>query len=167
MKTLFPYVLIGIISLALTSCGDIIPLWVGEAELNDYTLYYTDKPLEFNINIDPLNQDTLRTRLELEITYYTEIGRTDIPIFLVLEDSKNNVSEYNTNITIKADGEWLGYPRNNEMDYTITHNAIDDLEINGGQYLLRVYANDEDQEKIYGIINVVARLYEKEILPES
>lgn len=154
-------------SLITTGCGDIIPLWVDETELNDFTLYYTDKPVEFHIEIDQLTTESTQARLELDITYYTDIGRTDIPLFLSLEDDSNHVSEFNANVLLKAEGEWLGVPHNNEIDYTITHNVISSLELRNGHYLLRIYANDEKKEKIYGVVRIVARLYEIETLSES
>ncbi|MEL6592698.1 MAG: hypothetical protein AAFQ68_21545, partial [Bacteroidota bacterium] len=62
--------------------------------------------------------------------------------------------------------KWLGEPKQNEIDFSLTHIAIPELRLKPGEYTLRIYANDEAQESVYGIVNVEARLYEREKLSE-
>jgi len=143
------------------SCGDIVPTWVGEQSLEDYTLRKSSQPCVFPMIIDPIG-DMLDLRMEMEITYDVGIGRNNLPLrLLIIDPAKDRIiKEVETTVTLKAGGEWLGIPKENEIDYTITHNAIPHLKIKPGNYLLQVYANDRKQEKIYGIVSITARLYE-------
>ncbi len=145
----------------LISCGDIVPIWMSYQSLEDYTLRKSSQPCEFPITIDPIGE-MLNLRMEMEITYDVGIGRNNLPIRILIIDpaTDKTIKEVETTITLKADGEWLGIPKENEIDYTITHNAIPVLKMKPGNYLLQVYANDRKQEKIYGIVNITARLYE-------
>lgn len=99
----------------------------------------------------------------MALTYYTGLGRNEIPIYMVLEDAKTNVQEFQTNIPIKSSGAWQGVPDENEIDYTITHTAIPSLTLEEGTYSLKIYANDDKEEKIYGIVRIAARLYNREV----
>ncbi|MEM9933230.1 MAG: hypothetical protein AAF824_06450 [Bacteroidota bacterium] len=148
--------------LTIPSCGDIVPVWRGEIILSDYTLYYSDLPREFEIEITDQNAGQ-ELRLEMALTYYTGLGRNEIPIYMVLEDAKTNVQEFQTNIPIKSSGAWQGVPDENEIDYTITHTAIPSLTLEEGTYSLKIYANDDKEEKIYGIVRIAARLYNREV----
>ncbi|MEL6195048.1 MAG: hypothetical protein AAFR66_23525 [Bacteroidota bacterium] len=151
--------------LTIASCGDLVPVWRGEIILSDYTLYYSDLPREFEIDISDQNAGQ-ELRLELELTYYTGLGRNELPIYMVLEDENTNVQEFQTDLVIKADGSWQGIPDENEIDYTITHTAIPSIILENGKYSLKLYANDDKEEKIYGIVRIAARLYNKEV-PEE
>ena len=64
---------------------------------------------------------------------------------------------------LKQDGQWRGAPQENEVDYTFTQVAIPQLTLEPDHsYTLKVYANDDELEKIYGIVRLVARLYARE-----
>ncbi|MEL6626045.1 MAG: hypothetical protein AAFQ83_11535 [Bacteroidota bacterium] len=159
--------LVGIVLLGLigTSCGDIRPLWKGEKKLSDqgYALYRIE-PCEFEIEIKTAQQE-VDVMLELAITYYLNIARTQIPLFLILEDESHNITEYATNITIREEGELLGYPDENEVDYTISQIAIPELTLTPGFYNLKIYSNDRYSEKVDGLVKIVARVFE--ITPEE
>ncbi len=143
-----------------TACGDIVPIWVGQQDLSDYTIYTAENPCEFSMVVDPIGEQ-LKLRLELEITYDIGISRSSLPIRLVIlnKDKSKTLFSKETIVQLKAEGEWLGIPEENEIDYTIAHNAIPSLTIAPGTYVLEVYANDQDQAKIYGIVSITARLY--------
>lgn len=148
----------GLCLVILCGCADIRPLWKGEQALESLTLYFSE-PLEFTIRIPPAEQP-VRAMLELALTYDQGINRTSLPLFLTLETPDHQVQEINTLIPLKEDGQWLGIPEENEVDYTITHVVAQDLRLEpNAPYELKLYANDESQEKMYGIIRVVLRVY--------
>jgi hypothetical protein len=142
-------------------CGDIVPVWSGEAALQEQTLYFTENPLEFPVDID-VKDSLVNLRLELQVTYYQGIGRESLPLFLILEDKDHNIIEHTTDILLKVENEWLGIQEKNEIDYSITHNAIPDISLLPGKYSLKIYANDEKAEKIYGVVRIIARFYRYE-----
>ncbi|MEZ4775517.1 MAG: hypothetical protein R3D00_20195 [Bacteroidia bacterium] len=144
-------------------CGEIRPVWKGEVKLANYELFYSE-PCEFNVVVPPV-QDSINGMLELVITYYVGITRNNLPLFIVLEDQQHNVREFTTNVILKEEGEWLGMPEENEIDYTLTHIAIPELELRAGNYTLRLYANDDSEEKVYGVVNIEARIFEVEPEP--
>lgn len=151
-----------LVLLAMLGCGDIIPLWRGELSLNDYTLYYSDYPSEFEMDLSEVQGQEVHARLELVIRYYVGIGRSDLPLFIIIEDEENNISEFTTNVPLKSGDQWLGIPAENEIDYLITHDAIPSLKLKPSKYKLKIYANDDNEEKIYGVVRIEARLYELE-----
>lgn len=139
-------------------CGDIRPLWKGSIELKDYTMYYSE-PCEYQVNLKHIGRPT-PAMLELVITYYVGTTRNSLPLFVVLEDQNHKLSEFTTLVVLKAEGEWMGIPEENEIDYTLTHIAIPELILNPEEYTLRIYANDEEIESLYGVVNISARFYE-------
>lgn len=153
-----------LISLTLVwGCGEIRPLWKGEVKLENYELFYSE-PCEFEVDIRNLQGET-RVMLELAITYYVGITRNNLPLFIVFEDQEHNVNEFTTNVVLKEEGEWLGFPEENEIDYTLTHIAIPEFLVKPGLHTLKFYANDDSEEKVYGVVNIEARLFEVE--PDS
>lgn len=141
-------------------CGEIRPVWKGEVKLANYELFYSE-PCEFNVVV-PAAQDSINGMLELVITYYVGITRNNLPLFIVLEDQNHSVKEFTTNVILKEEGEWLGMPEENEIDYTLTHIAIPEMKLSAGTYTLRLYANDDSEEKVYGVVNIEARIFEVE-----
>jgi len=151
----------------LSSCGDIKPVWKGDMnmEKQGYTLHYSEDPVEFEFDLKGGEAD-LDLMLELMISYYVGISRSELPLFIVLENENHDLFEYTSEIILKDDDTWLGIPQQNEIDYSLTHIAIPELRLKPDTYTLRIYANDEAQESIYGVVNIEARLYMREILPE-
>ena len=149
-----------LIFLCGSGCGEIVPVWVGESQLADYTLYYTE-PVDFLVEVDPI-EATMDLRLELEITYYQGIGRNTLPLFIVIQDKdrEKEVREFTVDVPLRTGDEWLGIPSTNEIDYVLTHNAINHLSFQQGLHTLKIFTNDEEEEKIYGIVKIVARLFE-------
>jgi len=159
-------VLSGLCLLVLGGCADIRPLWKGVQSLESLTMYFSE-PVEFRIETPP-GEDPLIAMLELAITYDQGINRSDLPLFLTLEAPDHQVQEFNTTIPLKREGEWLGIPEENEVDYTITHVAASHLKLApDATYELKLYANDEEKEKIYGVIRVVVRLYREADLQQD
>lgn len=152
----------------LGGCGDVRPVWKGSMNMKKqgFTLHYSEDPIEFSLSIKP-EQEEMELMLEMVVSYYTGISRNGLPLFLVLEDEEHNVFEYNTEVMLKEDGQWMGIPQQNEIDYSLTHIAIPELRLKAGNYTLRIYANDEAQESVYGVVNVEVRLYEREVLAEE
>lgn len=151
----------------LSACADIKPVWMGgmNMEKQGYTLHYSEDPVEFKFDLKGIeaNQELM---LELVISYYVGISRSELPLFIVLENESHDLFEYTSEVILKEDDTWLGIPQQNEIDYSLTHIAIPELRLNPGTYTLRIYANDEAQESIYGVVNIEARLYMRELLPE-
>ena len=140
-------------------CADIRPIWVGQAELDTLTLYFSE-PVEFQIRFSHPEPE-VNTALEFALTYDQSINQSSIPLFMTLEDRETHrVTEYKADLLIKQDGQWLGYPVGNEVDYTVNQIVLKDLSLKPGQnYTLKIFANDEEEEEIYGIIRLGARLY--------
>lgn len=153
------HITIGAVCLCiLMGCGDIRPLWKGEAKLESLTLYFSE-PIEFTVEFPDPDPPTT-TMLEIAITYDQGINRTNLPLFLTLEDPSHQVQEFSTDIVLKEEGEWLGIPEENEIDYTVTHIAVKGLLLESdSQYQLKIFADDDNKEKIYGIIRLAVRLY--------
>lgn len=153
--------------LLLTSCTDIVPVWSSTQKLADMTLYYS-KPVEFtDITITVGEEKKPKDfYLELDITYYTPIGRTDLPLNIVFENVKNTEKfpyEFDKIIVpLKVEDKWQGKQEDYETDFTLTYIAIPSVKIPPGTYRMKVYANDAKSEKIYGVVKIGARLYENE-----
>jgi hypothetical protein len=159
MRNVIIFRLIGIAALlSFWACSDIVPVWVGQKKLDDLTLYYSDLPLEFDLRLK--TEKTLDLRLELEITYYSGIGREDLPLTLIIEGDSLLPREFPVRITLKEGEQWQGIPDANEIDYSLTYEAISSISLKPGDYILKMYANDEKEEKIYGVTRIVARLFE-------
>jgi hypothetical protein len=148
------------------SCGELRPLWKGEFPLENYTLYYSE-PIEFSIPLQDYLTQPVTAMLELEVVYYVGITRTSLPLFIALEDKNHEVKEYSANIVLKEDGEWLGVPRDNEIDVSLTYPIVDGLELKPEPYTLKIYSNDTEAEKVYGVVSVTARLYEQAEGPKA
>lgn len=149
----------GLLLLLMHSCGDISPVWKGAAKLDTLTLYFSE-PLEFDIRFNHPEPE-LETMLELAITYDQGINLGSLPLFLTIEDEETHtVREFSIEVPLREEGQWLGYPEENGVDMTVSYIAIQELTLKSDQtYQLKIFANDEESEKIYGIIEVVARLY--------
>ncbi|RMG27249.1 MAG: hypothetical protein D6730_07620 [Bacteroidetes bacterium] len=154
-------------ALLLAGCGDMIPIWRGEVTLDDYTIYHSVYPVEFEVDLSREQGAELNTRLELVIRYYVGIGRQNLPLFILIEDEENNIREFTVDIPLKSGEQWLGVPAENEIDYVLTHTAIPSLRLKPGKYTLKMYANDELDEKIYGVVKIEARLFLLEEVSES
>ena len=69
----------------LFSCSGVVPIWSGKKTLEDNTLYFS-KPIEFQLEVQGEKPDVpVLLYLELDVTYYTQIGRTDLPLSLIFE----------------------------------------------------------------------------------
>ena len=88
--------LILVLMTPILGCGDIQPIWKGEQPLREkgYTLYFSE-PCEFAIDLSA-SEVQVKTRLELAITYYVKISRTNLPLFLVIEDEEHERREFLT-----------------------------------------------------------------------
>lgn len=152
--------------LVVSSCGEIKPVWKDgmNMEKQGYTLHYSEDPIEFGLEIK--GDEEREFLLELVVSYYVGISRSELPLFIVLENQNHDLFEYTTEVILKEGDKWLGEPKQNEIDFSLTHIAIPELRLKPGEYTLRIYANDEAQESVYGIVNVEARLYEREKLSE-
>ncbi|MEO0896959.1 MAG: hypothetical protein AAFY71_11205 [Bacteroidota bacterium] len=144
----------------LTSCGEIRPVWKEERKLDDFTLEF-QTPCEFQIALENATEP-VTVKLELAITYYVGISRTSLPLYLVIEDENHNIQEFTPDIQIKREGKWIGTKDENEVDYTITHEAISAITFEKGTYSLKIYSNDENSEQVDGIIKISVRLFELE-----
>lgn len=153
-----------VLVLLLSSCTDIVPIWSATQNMQDLTLYYS-KPVEFNdieikVGEEKKPEDFY---LELDITYYTPIGRTDLPLSIVFENTVNTEKfpfEFDkVLIPLKIEDKWQGKQEEYETDYTLTHIAVPSVKLPPGKYRMKIYSNDAKSEKIYGVVKIGARLY--------
>lgn len=152
-----------LLSTLLSGCGGITPIWTQELKLTgDHTLYFAHTPREFQLEVPPAHDSAASVlRLELEITYQVNaVGRNDLPIELIIEKGGAPPMSYEVHVPLRTDGKWLGVPRRYDEDYALTYPVIPSFRLGPGSYSLKIYANDDQKEKIYGITRLVARLYE-------
>ncbi len=152
-----------------TGCGGITPIWKGHCEelAESKTLYY-QQPCEYLIEVDKL-LDPGPYSLELTLTYYSQIVRTELPLFISIEDNLHNTEDYYFSIPMKKDGRDLGVPAQNEIDLTITHLVVKELKLTEDTYFLRVFYDGERimEDEAEGIIALEARLYNAEAYGEN
>lgn len=163
-RLVFPIVL-GIIS----GCGGITPIWKGDCkELAESKTLYYQQPCEYLIEVNKL-VDPGPYSLELTLTYYSQIGRTELPLFISIEDNLHKTEDYYFSIPLKKDGRDLGVLAQNEIDLTITHLAVQELALTEDTYFLRVFYDGERimEDEAEGIIALEARLYNAKAYGEN
>lgn len=152
-----------------TGCGGITPIWKGNCEelAESKTLYY-QQPCEYLVEVNKL-ADPGPYSLELTLTYYSQIGRTELPLFISIEDNLHNTEDYYFSIPLKKDGRDLGVLAQNEIDLTITHLAVKELALTEDTYFLRVFYDGERimEDEAEGIIALEARLYNAQAYGEN
>ena len=160
-RTIIHVIGLPVFVLALTGCGGVSPVWKGTCEelKESKTLYY-QQPCEYQFSTSELLEQGPYS-LEFTLTYYSQIGRSELPLFVVLEDDQHNTQEFNFSIQIKKDGRDLGTPAQNEIDLTVTHLAAERLALDQNMYFLRVFYDGERlmEAEAEGIIALEARLY--------
>lgn len=166
------YFYIIIACLFLTACADVVPIWSGKKNLAENTLYFS-KPIEFDLQVAGDKADVpVPLYLELDVTYYTQIGRTDLPLSFIFEkigDAKAFPIEKDKTILLKEEDTWRGKADEYNSDYTLTEQVLPDLKLLPGKYKLKIYGNDagnpkrkdDGSEKIFGVVQLAVRLYEK------
>ncbi len=151
-------------TLLLAGCGGITPVYIGECKelASSKTLYY-QQPCEYLLNPASFS-DPGPYSLELTLTYYSKIGRTELPLYLNLEDEQHELQEYYFTIPLRKDGRDLGQPAQNEIDLTISHQAISSLDLSPGNHTLRIFYDGERlmENEAKGIIALQVRLYPAE-----
>lgn len=150
----------GVALALLASCTDAVPVWKGQVSIENLYLKY-NQPCEFEMDLGHL-KDTLRSRMEIQLTYDPGINRDELPIYIVFEDDSHNLVEYPSTIFLKENNRWIGEPEPNEVDISLTQIAIPDLMVEPRKYHLKLYANDQDSAQIYGVVRVGLRLFEHE-----
>lgn len=154
----------------LAGCGEVVPVWKQEVSFPEYTLYH-NKAKKLEISLDFPEETSRKCRMEFEITYdISGIGRPELPLSIILQKESGDISppkEFNVVVPLQAEGEWLGIPQDNEVDYVITYIVIPDLELEKGEYSMNLYANDNNNDQIYGVVKILARLYENEALGDE
>lgn len=154
---------------ALSGCSGITPIWKGDCkELAESKTLYYQQPCEYLIEKDQL-VDPGPYSLELTLTYYSQIGRTELPLFISIEDNLHNTEDYYFTIPLKKDGRDLGVLAQNEIDLTITHLAVKELDLTEDSYFLRVFYDGERimEDEAEGIIALEARLYNAQAYGEN
>lgn len=146
--------------LLLAACGDLIPVGVGRARIPDFTLHHEEIPCEIPLDL-VFPGGARNLHLELALTYEVVINRNSLPVRMVLLDSLNEVvAHHELTIPLRVEGEWLGAPEDNEVDYTLTFNQAPIMELEPGRYDLHVYANDPSGKDIPGVVEIAARFYD-------
>lgn len=158
-----------IVLILLSSCSGITPIWKGDCkELAESKTLYYQQPCEYQIDANQLS-DPGPYSLELTLTYYSQIGRTELPLFISLEDNLHNTQDFYFSIPLKKDGRDLGVLAQNEIDLTITHLAIEELELSEDSYFLRVFYDGARimEDEAEGIIALEVRLYNAQAYGEN
>lgn len=153
----------------LSGCSGITPIWKGDCkELAESKTLYYQQPCEYLIEVGKL-VDPGPYSLELTLTYYSQIGRTELPLFISIEDNLHNTEDYYFSIPLKKDGRDLGVLAQNEIDLTITHLAVNELILTEDTYFLRVFYDGERimEDEAEGIIALEARLYNAQAYGEN
>lgn len=153
----------------LSGCSGITPIWKGDCEeLAESKALYYQQPCEYLIEVGEL-VDPGPYSLELTLTYYSQIGRTELPLFISIEDNLHRTEDYYFTIPLKKDGRDLGVLAQNEIDLTITHLAVRELELTEDTYFLRVFYDGEGimEAEAEGIIALEARLYNSQAYGEN
>lgn len=149
-------------TLVLAGCGDLVPVWVGTVKLDDYTLYHNDTPCTFTVNVPDTPDARQPLSLEMELTYYASgIGRSDLPLYIAIENEHKEVQEFSTNVLLNIDGNWLGTLEENDVDYTLSHVAVPSLKLAPGKYSMKLFTADPKSEKVVGVIKITARLFKQ------
>lgn len=142
-------------------CSDITPIWKGECKVPNFTLY-TNEPCQYKVGIGP-EFGTLQAKLELTITYYSKIARSDLPLNISLENDKtHDIQEISSLIPLKKEGNLIGTPiEGKEFDLILIYNTAETLQLEAGSYTLRIFANDlaVSSGEIEGVMQIDARLY--------
>lgn len=153
----------------LSGCGGITPIWKGDCkELAESKTLYYQQPCEYVIEANKLVSPGPYS-LELTLTYYSQIGRTELPLFISIEDNLHNTQDFYFSIPLKKDGRDLGVLAQNEIDLTITHLAVQELALPEETYFLRVFYDGERimEDEAEGIIALEARLYNAQAYGEN
>lgn len=125
----------------------------GEVDLKDYTLSYNEAPLEFLLKVPGEGKEKKPFHLDLDLTYYVMIARNTLPLYVVIEDSRDfTFQEFNVKVPLKSEGQWLGEAQDYDTDYRLSYTALPKLNIAPGTYTMKIYANDDKEEKIYGLV---------------
>ncbi len=163
-----PAAMIAILCFA-SGCGSISPIWKGSCRdlAETKTLYY-QQPCEYQINAENFSLSGPYA-LELTLTYYSQIGRSELPLYLSFEDDQHDIQDFHCSIPLKKDGRDLGMPAQNEIDLTLSYLALPFVELGAKSYTLRIFYDGEKlmEEEVEGIIDLEARLYQAEAFPKS
>lgn len=146
---------------ALAGCGGITPIWKGScASVKETKTLYYQQPCEYLIPAAaiPTAQDYA---LELTVTYYSQIGRAELPLFIAIWDEQGETREFSVTIPLKENGKYRGEPAGNELDLTLSHLAIPAVSLQPQDYQLSVYFSGTVvmETEVDGIIGLDARLY--------
>ncbi|MFN0201716.1 MAG: hypothetical protein ACKVTZ_09360 [Bacteroidia bacterium] len=146
-----------ILLFAFSACSDVVPIWTDSKTLNQNCLNHTE-PEELLFTM----KDAGNFRLEMVLEYYTQISRSSLPLFIVFENLDNHqIQEFKADILLKKEGKWEGQPSGYGTDYTLTCNPVSKVKLMRGKYRLRIYSNDKTTEKIYGIVRMETRLFDR------
>lgn len=145
-----------------------MPIYSKTQKVPELTLHFADQPVVFTIKTDA-PEEMIQSRLELTLQIdQSTFKRDELPLMLILEGPDLDLVEYEISVPIKLDGEWLGEMDDNQVDVQIVHEAIEFLELRSpAKYSLKVFANDDKEQQIFGVIKIGARLYLYDIEDEE
>ncbi len=154
----------GLLAIIISSCGGITPVWSESCdELEETKTLYYQTPCVYKLNTSELIAPGPYV-LELSLTYYSQIRRSELPLFLILEDGQKNTQDFYFSIPLKNGGKDLGVPAENEIDLTLSHVAIQNLDLPAEEYTFRLFFDGERmmENEVEGILGLEARLYNAE-----
>ena len=146
--------------LILSSCRDVIPLWKGHIELENFVLAQDSSACQIEMRIDSI-APIMYVEMELEVKYDTYTGRSFLPLQLGLADTSGLIRPFSQiQIPIRKKGKWLGHPYKKDKEYIITHTALPRLKIHPGIYTLYIFADNTDLPFLPGIVEIGVRIYQ-------
>lgn len=147
----------------LTACGAVVPSWKGTCNVPNQTLLY-NVPCEYLIDLTQADAP-FPAQIELVVTYYGQTVWGELPLSLIFEDQTDPEAlpqELSVEIPLKKEGQLQGTPHENGIDYVLSVLAVPEIALQNHSYRLRIYANDEQEGKIYGVPAIEVRIYPQE-----
>ncbi len=146
--------------LILFSCRDVVPLWKGRVELENFILAQDSSACKMEMRIDSL-APIMYVEMELEVKYDTYTGRNFLPLQMGLADANGFIEPINqVQIPIREAGKWLGHPYKKDKEYIVIHTAIPRLKVHPGVYTLYIFADNKDLSFLPGIMEIGVRIYQ-------
>lgn len=155
--------LFGLVCALCVSCNEVVPIFVDSQDPPNGTIFYADQPLEFSIRTDAPASE-IDTRVSITIVCdKTLFTREELPLMLIWEGPNIELKEVPISIPVRVGEKWLGNPAETDADQAIVFAEIPSLVLQTPtRYSLKIYGDDDKQEKIFGVMRVEVRLFENE-----
>lgn len=148
------------IALCFSACGGKAPIFIGEAEPEDFSLSY-QVPQEYTFEIT--EEGAGKHSFDLELTYFSEQmqGWDAIPLYYIHVAPGNEEKDKRFQVSVKAeDGNWRGELLENENDRKFQQTIESGLQLNAGKHTLKLYGDSREEGKpILGIVKATLKVF--------